>query len=36
MVKFIIAILLVFGGLIAKVFFSAVDDGDYKEFGTPT
>lgn len=36
MFKFIVAILLVFGGLIAKVFFSAVDDGDYKKFGTPT
>lgn len=36
MVKFIVAILLVFGGLIAKVFFSTVDDGDYKAFGTPT
>lgn len=36
MLKFIFAILLLVGGLIAKVFFSVVDDGDYKEYGTPS
>lgn len=35
MFKFILAIILFVGGLIAKVILTTVDDGDYKKAGTP-